>query len=279
MFVKLLTDKSLKALKDYELSNLNAFMGEGPKIEDYETFNYPYAKLEMEEYPALEFVSESSELWETDFRNSLTLFRALAAAGQGEGRFPLSVLFDERYMAYLSHFVYFNYMQNRWPVKGEQNAGRASSQYFFKRAPEARHGILRLIWPAYLISAGLEENEGSEVFEKRLKFFFKNRLTFDRILERRFSRGPKLFSIVLKAVSDLQDPSSISRNGRSGLLGKVLNNVLGTISLDSMDEGEVYKIVYDVAERIANGSYDTRADKRDDKNIEDAEDEEVPEQE
>lgn len=257
MNITLLTDKGLDDLKNYCLQTPSVYQVGGIPLQNYGSFEYPDIVIDGP-YPMLADQSDDVPLWKTDYLNSLTIFRFF-----GSNAVPLSLMNDERYMAHLAHFEYFEYMKKRWPIEDDHIEGRIKSQYFFNRAPYARHGILRLFWPAYLVAQANRENT-KEVFEEKLACFFRNRIAFDRVLERNFSRNYFLLDCCIEAVLALDDESAITAKKRSGFLGKNINNMLSVTSLDSMSKSEAASMIKKLVDDIASGVYDSEDDPGDD---------------
>jgi|GEM_PF-5482599 len=219
------------------------------------TFAYP-GKTLTGNYPDLSdpSVYSKNDVWQADFQNSKTI-----GAFFDSNELPLSLLFDERYMAYLTHYVYFPYMKKRWPLKeGKAWEKRRNSRYCFDRAPSARHGILSLYWPRYLINQG--ENDLNRQ-DAKLKCYFENRNCLDRLLERTYSRNVAIFNDVLDAILSLPNPKLISSNGRSHLLGKLINNTLSVVSLDAMAPEKRKLVIAQTVKAVAEGNYDACADR------------------
>lgn len=266
MNIKMLTEKGKDELFKDATTQKEFYRATAIEPSKYGMFDYPESVLSDDKYPELLDANENEPLWETDFKNSLKVYYFFA-----NNRVPLSLMTDVRYMAYLTHFVFFDYMKKRWPIGEKRNIGRIKSQYFFNRSPSARNGILRLFWPAFLIAQSTDEGD-EKTFENKLHCFFRNRIALDRILERNFSRNPLLLDHCIRAIMDLSDESLITSHGRSGLLGKMVVNVLSVSSLDAMDPKDSYGIVSSLTNDIANGLFDYKFNDSDDANVEDDED-------
>ncbi len=252
MKIRLLTNAALDELKQAALSNPGIYSDPSFDIKQYSTFEYPEYSVEEDNYPELELRDDNEQLSEIDFRNSLRIYRFFNGPGN---QTPVSLMYDERYMAYLTHSVYFEYTKQRWPIDGEKQSGRIASRYFFDRAPTARHAILSLFWPAYLIAQAVS-TDSKEVFEARLHTYFSHRTMVDRILERNYSRNPNLFVGILDFVASYSHTDVLMK--KSGLLPKIICNMLSVISLDSMSGTDITAIVKESAEQIAQGYYDAK---------------------
>lgn len=255
--IELLTEKGKKDLMDFALEHPEMYQNDKINLAPYSTFQMNDVEIKDEyPFPVLDESVPQKDLWRVDYENSLKIYYFFI-----KNEIPISLMFDERYMALLAHREYFSYMSKRWPITERHNEGRIKSQYFFSRAPYARHGILRLFWPAYLIS---ERSSNLDEFKTKLECFFKNRVALDRILERSFSRNPNLLDACIRSILELGDGSLITGHGRSGILGKQINNILSVTSLDALGDDEAYNIIKKLVQDIANGQYDYKANLKDD---------------
>ncbi len=264
-FIKLLTDKGLEDLKKFAQGNLAIYANETLDKARFSTFEFTQCLLQNDTFPTLYDADDSISLWENDFRNSLLIYRFFA-----ENEVPLTLLHDERLMAYITHFIYLDYMKKRWPIDDKHGDKRVLDRYFFRRAPYARNGILMLFWPAYLI-AQVTELGNEELFEKKLRCFFENRVVLDRVLENNYSRNPAIFDMCVTSFLEWGDRADIVGHGRSRLLAKNINNVLAVTSLDAMSFDDGLAIIEGLFESIANGDFDNKASTSDDSEEEDEE--------
>lgn len=128
MRIKLLTDNGLIQLKKASEEHPEFYSDVSPNPDDFDTFDYPDFTIPAESYPELEIPeSNSKNINENDYGNSLILYRFFS-----ENRIPLSLLFDPRYVSYLTHFVYLEYMRARWPKEGVKSKGRIQTDIFSK---------------------------------------------------------------------------------------------------------------------------------------------------
>lgn len=264
MRVRLLTDAGLDKIQKEQKENKSFYQQKTISADDFDTFEYPDLILEDSKYPELEDQRNDEDLREVDYRNSLIIGRFFQ-----KNKVPLSLIHDERYMAYLTHFVYFDYMKKRWPITEGDDSSRASSQYTFNRAPCARNGILRLFWPAFLV-AQADTTKSTEEFEAKLHFYFRNRLLLDRVLERKYSVNPNMLDLMIRVMMRVPDPSQLTGKNRSGILPKIVQNILTVTSLDVMDRDLAFDIVLKAALDVAAGKYDSQKRSSYSKNIEEA---------
>jgi hypothetical protein len=195
-------------------------------------------------FPSLVDYEKGDVLWENEFQNGKALFEYFMT-----NKAPYSLLTDECFVGYLTHVVYYDYMMKRWSpliVQGKRDMKRRALSRFLFEKFWTRNGIVRLYWPFYLTYAPGEKDPYYYT-----KIALKYAGTVDKLIERSFSRNRKLFQACLEAISKLPDPSVLTSKGRSGQLGKRMNNILASISLDSLDYSEVLKIVSENVKSIA----------------------------
>ena len=274
MEIRMMTDMGLDALKAHIADHLEAY--QKPKFivegEDYSTAVYPGFSPRALSYPALHFdpnepfsSNDGNVKWQIDYENAKILFDFFTSE---ENAFPISLITDQRYIVYLTHYVYFDYMKWRWPVipsKDEKEikaaVNRVLTRYCYGRAPYARNAILSLFWICAIVYRSTSnKQEGDDL----LKCYFQTRNAFDRILERTFSHNIDVFTNCLKAVNSLSDYKLITAHGRDKKLGLLLNNELGVVSLDALPKEDCYNIIDQFVKDIANGKYDYHKDAGDD---------------
>ena len=249
MRVRLLTDNGLIQLKKASEEHPEYYVDTDPNIDDFDTFDYPDFIIPADEYPALKIPEDDGKsVNENDYNNSLILYRFFS-----ENRIPLSLLFDPRYVSYLTHFVYLDYMRVRWPKDGTKSKGRIQDRYFFQRAPYGRQGILGLFWPAYLISLGTDDRK---VFSERLHFYFcGDRTLRDSVIEHAYSRNPKLFAAILNNLNSLGADDKFTGK-RADAYTKVIQNTLTVTSLDLLPDEELAAVLKTQLKSILAGDYD-----------------------
>ncbi len=254
MRIRLLTDNGLIDLKKASEEHPEYYINLDPNPDDFDCFEYPDFQIPADNYPDLILPLDGDEGFnENDYLNSLILYKFFSL-----NRIPLSLLFDPRYLSYLTHFVYINYMRLRWPTEGIKSKGRIPDRYFFKRAPYGRQGILGLFWPAYLLSLDTDE---PKVFKERLHYYFcGNRILRDSVIEHSYARNPKLFSTIMEDIAK-NDGTVIRLTGKKGkAYPKVIQNMLSVTSLDLLENDELTEMLDEQVKIIAAGAYDDAAD-------------------
>lgn len=260
MRIRLLTDKGLIDLKKASEEHPEFYTNKDPNPDEYDCFEYPDFSVPADDYPELMLpASDEESVNENDYQNSLILYRFFS-----KNRIPLSLIFDPRYLSYLTHFVYIRYMRHRWPTEGIKFKGRIPSRYFCDKTPYGRQGVLGLFWPAYLISLSTDE---PSVFKKRLHYYFcGNRTLRDSIIEHKYSRNPWLFSSIMENIAS-NDDAGVKLTGKKGkTYPKVVQNMLSVTSLDLLEKPELENILNEQVKIIASGAYDGAADFDDDDN-------------
>lgn len=249
MRIKLLTDNGLIQLKKASEEHPEFYRDVNPNVADFDTFDYPDLEIPAEEYPPLETPEAGGNGFnENDFHNSITLYKFFSL-----NRIPLSLLFDSRYVSYLTHFVYLDYMRARWPKEGVKSKGRIQDRYFFQRAPYGRQGILGLFWPAYVISLG---TDNPKTFKERLHFYFcGDRTLRDSVIEHVYSRNPKLFAAILNNLKTI-GPEDRFTSKRADAYTKVIQNTLTVTSLDLLPDDDLASVLDSQLKSILSGDYD-----------------------
>lgn len=234
MILKMFTDSLLNELKTNVKTNINLYE-KGEKfidnlIENYDTQLY---NLELEvSYPELDcrIASKENQLyqWEIDFENAVRLHQNLIL----KDKIPLSILTDERFISYLAHDIYYDYMKVRWPYKGKE--GRILEKYFLQGSSYTRNTFLRYFWYTSITYSEKLTNP-----YELTKVAFENQDVVNQIMERKFSRNPKITKAALKAIiaTNTKIPSA-----KRTLLGKSINNMLSLYSLDVMKEEDLVEL-------------------------------------
>lgn len=130
-----------------------------------------------------------------DWKNAYLIFNSMK-------NLPTIYARDERLWAYLTHFIYWDYMKTRWYNSNIDLASR----YFFKgnasgdtisvsSIPYTRNGIGRLWWGAYVVY-----NESLDNPLEYLPEIFVTQDLFVGICERSVSKNKNLTTSILKMV-------------------------------------------------------------------------------
>lgn len=204
-------------------------------IKDYAAKLYPMNK--EVEYPTLNntVVSKNDNLrqWEIDFNNAVLLSEEFIR------KYDISVQIfsDERFIAYLTHDVYWDYMMARWPISDKE--GRVKEKYFLPGGNQAftRNMFLRLFWYPFIT---YDEKSNDPYHLTKIAFEYQDPI--NQIMERKFSKNPRIIRAILKAIENTGDAAK-GLNSKRTILGKVINNILGLYCLDIMKEPELIILI------------------------------------
>ena len=233
MILKMYTDYLLNELKTNRKINISKY-DESDKfvtslIENYDMELY---NLEKEvEFPELDASiankDNGKKQWEIDFQNCVKLHKEFIL----KYNIPLGVLSDERFIAYLTHDVYYSYMQQRWPVKGKES--RLLQKYFLPSGQQAftRNLLLKFFWYAY-ITYDVSADDPYEL--TRIAFEYADPV--NQIMERKYGCNQKIVHCALKAIKNI---GSKELNKKRTIYGKTINNILSLYALDVYREEEL----------------------------------------
>lgn len=207
-------------------------------IENYDAVLFPLEK--DVEYPQLNAsMSNKNEIrkqWEIDCENAIKLHKEFIL----KYNIPLSILSDERFIAYLTHDIYFDYMSARWPIDMDQESKqetRVKEKYFLPSGNQAftRNMFLRFFWYTTIT---YDERENDPYGLTKVAFEYADPV--NQIMERKYSRNPKIVKAALKAICNVEGSKVL--NSRRTLYGKAINNILGMYCLDVLNEKELIQI-------------------------------------
>ncbi|MBW7452864.1 DUF6339 family protein [Paenibacillus sepulcri] len=147
---------------------------------------------------------------------------------------------EEGFWAYLTHFTCWQYMKERWPP--ERTIFRAKDPYdrfFIKNKPETRNGIARLWWFGYLT---YDENR-KDRFELT-KYLVSRQDLAHNVLERSLSWNPNVTRGIINVIAEMERKGKPINNRKIYRpLLQHLNNIGGVTLLDTLDTGEIEKIL------------------------------------
>ena len=245
MNINLYTDSVLNELKTNRKNNITKYDNDKfvvKEINEYE--NRLYSLNIKVEYPKLNDAvakkSDNIKQWEIDCENAILLHKKLIL----EYKIPMMYLSDERFIAYLTHDIYWDYMKKRWPVEGKK-MNRIEQKYFLPSGGQAftRNMFLRFFWYTYIT---YQEDKKDPYELTRIAFEFADPV--NQIMERNYGRNKKIVLALLQAIKNV--PNSNELNAKRTILGKTVNNILSLYSLDclnmnyliSLFENEIKKI-------------------------------------
>ena len=147
---------------------------------------------------------------------------------------------DHRLWVYMTHVVYWDYMQKRWPVTADSVVKR---RYFFEGATKdalVRNGIARLWWFGYLT---YDENR-DDPFELT-PVLLQNQDIQTALLERSFGRNRVLLMSILDFIKSNQSRfnsgEGMSKNVQK--LGVNINLHGGLAMLDCMEAEQIASVL------------------------------------
>ncbi len=233
MILKMYTDFLLNDLKTNKKLNLKLYENNSSFVRSlYENYDLELYNLDKTvEYPKLDMTLATKEnqknQWEIDFNNCVTLHKEFILK-YGIG---LDILSDERFITYLTHDIYYDYMNIRWPVNGSEN--RVSQKYFL---PSGSIGFTRNMFLRFFWYATISYDESlSDPYElTRIAFEYADPV--NQIMERKYGRNERIVKAALKAIKNV---GSKELNQKRTIYGKRINNILSLYSLDVLKEEEL----------------------------------------
>lgn len=242
----MLTDSLLNELKTNVKINEEYYINKNKFISSfipgYESKLYSLQK--KVEYPQLNFKdpTDKKRQWEIDCENAITLYEKLVLKYD----IGIDILSDERFIAFLTHDIYFDYMCKRWPVDKE-HTGRILEKYFLPAGSQAftRNTFLRYFWYCYITY-----DKSSKDHYHLTKIAFEYADPVNQLMERKYSRNGRLLKCILTAIE--KTPESKCLPSKRTFLGKSLNNILGLICLDVLSDEVLVELVTNEIKKIAS---------------------------
>lgn len=160
---------------------------------------------------------------------------------------PLALAIDERFWAYMTHAVFWDYMRARWPVEKalatQKPEGYLREHYFFMANRDRaliRNGISRLWWYGHVSYDANRSNpfELTEVLLEKLDIA-------QQLLERSYSRNATITKTILSMLVEKKaagNPFS-DRHKKFRPLIMHLNAIGGVTILDALVETDIRSIV------------------------------------
>lgn len=238
MRLKMYTDVVISELKSSAKSNPEYYDKEAKFIKDIiQDYDDKLYDLNIDVvYPMLssELKSDDKILREIDCENSILLHKEFIM----KYNIPLSKFSDERFISYLTHDVYYDYMIKRWPANNKQN--RIKEKYFLPSGNVAftRNQFLKMFWYPYLT---YDENNKEDPYHlTRVAFNVTDPVS--QIMERKYSKNKKITMAALKAIDNLDSNMIPLLNKKRTFFGKVINNILGLSALDVFPEKDLINL-------------------------------------
>lgn len=227
----------MNELKTNRLNNIDKYSSNTSFVSNIvENYELQLYNLEKEvEYPVLDKTIATKEnglvQWKIDFENSKKLYLDFVKKYD----IPLGVLSDERFIAYLTHDIYYDYMSTRWPIDGGKES-RLAQKYFLPSGAQSftRNFFLRLFWYAYVT---YDENLEDPFFLTEVAFEYADPV--NQIMERKYGRNSKIVKCALMAIKKV---GSKTLNQKRTIYGKKINNILSLYALDLVTENELIEL-------------------------------------
>jgi hypothetical protein len=189
---------------------------------------------EMPEGIALKIPEGQNALY--DLENTKTIYSALRDL-------PFTLAIDERFWAYLTHVVFWEYMRVRWPLKKalatKDPASYAREHYFFMGNRDRaliRNGISRLWWYGHVSYDTTRTNpfELTEVLLEKLDIA-------QQLLERSYSRNSTITKTILSMLVERKEAGNpfSDRHRKFRPLIMHLNAIGGVTILDALVEADI----------------------------------------
>ena len=189
------TDYLLNELKTNSKNNLDKYNDEHSFVKSL-CNNYDLELYNLDKdvvFPTLDNTIATKEnqknQWEIDCNNSIKLHKEFVQNYD----IGLDILSDERFIAYLTHDVYYDYMRNRWPVNGKEN--RILQKYFLPSGSQGftRNMFLRLFWYAWIT---YDKNLDDPYELTKVAFEYADPV--NQIMERKYGRNERIVTFGLK---------------------------------------------------------------------------------
>lgn len=252
MILAMYTDSTINELRTNIKLNLPKYMETEcfvkEFIDNYEAQLFPL-NIEVE-YPLLNknIAKRDDEVkqWEIDCENAIILHKNFVL----KYNIPLQVLSDERFISYLAHDVYYDYMLVRWPIK-EGKESRIKEKYFLPGGNQAftRNTFLRFFWYAYIT---YDKNAKDPYHLTRIAFEYADPV--NQIMERKYSKNPKIVRAALQAIANVKESRIL--NSKRTFYGKAINNILGMYCLDILNEKSLTELLEAEIKKIIGSDID-----------------------
>ena len=239
MLLNVYTDSVINELRSNIKINLKSYIN-GEKFVNCFIKNYEsqlYSTNYDVEYPVLDCSlskkDDDIKQWQIDCDNSIKLHKEFVL----KYNIPLSILSDERFIVYLTHDIYYDYMTKRWPIRDE-NDSRLREKFFLPSGNQAftRNTFLRFFWYAII---SYDEGEKDPYHLTKIAFEYADPV--NQIMERKYSKSKKIVKAALKAIENVKDSKKLNSKKKT-LFGKSINNILGLYCLDILKEEELIEL-------------------------------------
>ena len=180
-----------------------------------------------------------------DLENAISLYETLK-------ELPYSIASDEKYWAFLTHTVYWDYMRKRWPVEeSQQNEIEfIKGRYFFSSKSKNfyRSGLSRLWWYGALT---YDENHPENPYyytELMLRRKDIASLIMDSPRVSRNRVATHAFLSCIEKITNLEENNKIEKiNNREGFIRSIMKklNYIGAVTIwDALDKEEAMSLLW-----------------------------------
>lgn len=248
MILSMYTDSTLNELRSNISVNAQKYQSCSPFVKefisDYDAKLYSLAS--EVDYPLLDKTiptrTDSKLLWEIDFENAVTLHKHFVL----KYNIPLNILMDERFICYLTHDIYYDYMVARWSnsLKKEKSI---KEKMFVPGGNQAftRNTLMRFFWYTCMT---YDEKAKDPYWLTKIAFDFADPV--NQIMERKYSRNKKILKCALTAISNVKESNELK--SKRTFFGKAINNILSIYCLDIINESELILLFENEIKKIVN---------------------------
>lgn len=238
-------DTLLVEMKNAIDKNLHLYRQDKPWCEDL--LEVDISKLTK---PAELKLPDSSDRASRDLENTIILYDSLKDL-------PYSVASDEKYWAFLTHTVYWEYMRKRWPIEDSQqnDVEFIKGRYFFSSKSKNfyRSGLSRLWW--YAAVTYDENNYENPYYYTELMLSRKDiaSLIMDSPTVARNKVATFAFLSCIEKLNKLEENQEIEKiKGREAFIRTIMKklNYIGAITIwDALDKDEAMNLLWKVIEK------------------------------
>lgn len=256
--IRYLTNSSITNLRGNLYENSHFYNESPPWLEKFFEGKNWYGEA-TQEMPSIDLkMPEGTELF--DLENTKIIYSKLK-------NLPLTLAIDERFWAYLTHVVFWDYMRARWPLGDKKDKKKTEeylrTRYLFMPNPDrrlVRNGISRLWWYGHVSYDASRTNP----FELTKALLYKKLDVAQSLLERSYSRNKTITKTILSMLVEKEAAGTpFSDRPTFRPLVMHLNGIGGVTMLDSLVEDDIRNIVENKLvqlERAASKEFGTSND-------------------
>jgi hypothetical protein len=218
------------------------FVENNPSWIENELGHSPFVESKYE-IPSLNLVCDQNQVSSSDFENVKEVYGKLSFLSASQAS-------DERLWAGLCMGPCWEYVQKRWDIKENPNAGSIKQHYFFDGAARralTRNALARLWWIGRLtFDANADRGDPFEMTE----FVCRNSRFIVDILERNTSNNLNILKPFLHAAIDSEKQGTQISSENMRALEKYMDLLGGVYLLDCMPYDFIYTKMKDKIEQI-----------------------------